>query len=276
MVWLSCLWLSSWLLIFAEGTFNDCPQSHGDHHVPMLSPPPSDTQSNATILVYTYSFGGYDHIRTDTIPRPGAVVDAVFITDSSSSNIRYWQRAGWRILSVPIEELAPHHQVVSAQRLAAKRVKFALGEVSSRLPRPMVVYDWVITFDSNMYVELSRLPAFLQQGNRSAAAAAILLDWRHWNPRSYETAWRFMTGEMGSMIDGNRLNFLTSEASRERARQWRDFLTEVHTKTPEFPRKYLDTSILMRNLRHVAYYSHVDVAFKAAYDTCHTIERDRK
>ena len=243
---------------------------------------PKPNASNATTLVYIDNLGGYDHIRPGRIPHPGRDVDAVFLTDAATRShhahtLSRWVDAGWLVLTVPLIEPTAGNASdgllpVSARRLEAKRAKFELlpdAGWTTQLPRSLAAYAWVVSFDSNMYIDLSRLPAFLRHHD---AAAAVLLDWRHWLPKT--TAWQAMCHEMHSMIDGHMRSHLTSNASRAHARLWREWMTAVHSTRPAFPQHYIDASIIARNLRHAAY-PLVDLAFRATFYSCHTIERDQ-
>ena len=70
-------------------------------------------------------------------------------------------------------DLLPGTEFVSAQRLTTKYYKFIL-------PAQLQSYDWVISFDDNVSLDLNGLAPLIAA---HASRVLILIDWRHFLKR---------------------------------------------------------------------------------------------
>jgi hypothetical protein len=131
------------------------------------------------VAVYIYNFGGYDDFRRRHIPDAKSKWggDAYFFVDQASAHrnavtLMLWKTNGWKVKKVELLAATPF---ITSERLTTKFYKWGAQTTYKHLRQQG--YNWVITFDSNMYINLRSLSHFLL---RFEDKAVVHVDWRHW------------------------------------------------------------------------------------------------
>jgi len=254
----------------AHGIFRDCTEQD---YIPAENHS-HDVIKDLKMAVYTYNIGAYDAVRrTRSIPEVPDNIKAFYIVDGSRDKLEptsaavlgTWESRGWKPVFVDRVEGTPY---ISTNRLTGKKVKF---------DPPSVVeddFDWVVTHDSNLHIDIAALPSFVQKYRDSAI---IMVDWRHW-PQNYSlSGWEAMQWEMNKMLNGFQRSLITTEIGRQKCRDLlrmaEELRSKVQTDDDLFP-TYFDGSMWMRNLKHERA-NDVKAAFEQVYAQSHVIERDQ-
>jgi len=222
-----------------------------------------EVSASVPMAVYTYNFGNYDPVEEENIPCvPSQGMDAFFLVDddtyeASKDALDKWHEKGWIITKV---STIPGTPMVSEERVTAKNVKFS----PPAWLRDTSKYTWLVTFDSTLGLDLTKLADFV---NQHSIASVILLKW-YWEDC---TGYECFEAELQDMLS-NRTEYLSS--SLQQTVEWKAYLDSVHSAGLILMPVYWETCVFMRNLRHELA-SKVHEAFLQTYTKCHELQRDQ-
>jgi len=224
-----------------------------------------EASASVPLAVYIYNLGNYDPIEVENIPCvPSKGMDAFFLVDNdtyeaSKDVLDKWAEKGWTVSKL-MSKFSETPQV-SQERLTAKNLKF----LPPSWLRNSSKYNWLVTFDSTLGLDLTKLSDFVNQDQHSDKSV-ILLKWYWANCTGYDC----FENELQTML--NKPEYVGN--SREETVEWKAYLDNLHSAEHISMPFYWETSVFMRNLRHEKA-SAVNTAFLQTYTKLHEIQRDQ-